>query len=166
MEMVRILTLSLTLRSLTEGIRVLQTNPDLELPPRLAQAELLDSSLSNLDQFTVCMRIKTYQFTTYNEVTASYQAALTSGPIWMFGAYVGLPCDQRYTGCTQAQKDRYKRGSIYLTDLSYTRTVMLQAASLFSSLRLSSSNYLFILLSILCRKDDIPGTERTGSTRR
>ena len=99
--------LSLTLSSVTDGIRVLQTNPNLELPPRLAQAEVLDSSLSDLDQFTVCMRIKTYQFTTYNEVTFSYQAVLTYGPNWMLGAYVGLPCDQRYTGCTQKQKDRY-----------------------------------------------------------
>ena len=52
------------------------------------------------------LRIKTYQFTTYNEVTFSYQALLTSGAIWMLGAYTALPCDQRYTGCTQKQKDR------------------------------------------------------------
>ena len=91
---------------LTKAIRVLQTDPDIELPPRFSQAEVLDSSLANLAEFTICMRIKTYQFTTYNEVTFSYQAVLTSGPVWMLGAYVGLPCDQRYTGCTQKQKDR------------------------------------------------------------
>ena len=42
--------------SVTEAIRVLQTNPNIELPPRLAQAELLDSSLNNLETFTICMR--------------------------------------------------------------------------------------------------------------
>ena len=67
---------------------------------------LLTASLSNLNEFTICMRIKTYQFTTYNEVTFSYQAVLTSGPIWVVGAYTALPCDQRYSGCTRKQKDR------------------------------------------------------------
>ena len=82
--------------SLSEAIRVLQTNPDIELPPRLAQAELLDSSLANLAEFTICLRLKTFQFTTYNEVTFSYQAVMTAGPVWILGAYLGLPCDQRY----------------------------------------------------------------------
>ena len=31
--------------NITSGIRVLQTNPNVDLPPRSAQAELLDSSL-------------------------------------------------------------------------------------------------------------------------
>ena len=59
-KMVKMLSLALTLLvlkfSLTEAIRVLQTNPAIELPPRLAQAEVLDSSLDNLDEFTICLR--------------------------------------------------------------------------------------------------------------
>ena len=42
--------------SLSEAIRVLQTNPAIELPPRSAQAEVLDSSIDNLDEFTICLR--------------------------------------------------------------------------------------------------------------
>ena len=119
-----ILGLSLALLMLelmrTEAIRVLQTNPDIELPPRLAQAEVLDSSLANLAEFTICMRIKTYQFTSYNEVTFSYQAVMTSGSNWILGAYIGLPCDERYLGCTQKQKDRYGKDWKHSRVIGYT----------------------------------------------
>ena len=120
-----ILRLSLTLLlleflSLSQAIRVLQTNPDIELPPRSAQAEVLDSSLANLAEFTICMRIKTYQFTSYNEVTDSYQAVMTAGPVWILGAYIGLPCDQRYLGCTQKQKDRYGQDWKHSKVIGYT----------------------------------------------
>ena len=101
------LSLALLSLKLVLTIRVLQTNPDIELPPRFAQAEVLDSSLANLAEFTICLRLKTYQFTSYNQLTFSYQAVMTAGPVWILGAYIGLPCDQRYRGCTQKQKDRY-----------------------------------------------------------
>ena len=122
--MVKMLSLALTLLvlkfSLTEAIRVLQTNPDIELPPRSAQAEVLDSSLANLAEFTICMRIKTYQFTSYNEVTFSYQAVMTSGSNWILGAYIGLPCDQQYLGCTQKQRDRYGKDWKHSKVIGYT----------------------------------------------
>ena len=114
------LTLILLSLVLAEAIRVLQTNPDIELPPRSAQAEVLDSSLANLAEFTICMRIKTYQFTSYNEVTFSYQAVMTAGPVWILGAYIGLPCDQRYLGCTQKQKDRYGQDWKHSKVIGYT----------------------------------------------
>ena len=58
--MLKMLRLSLTLLFLklflSDAIRVLQTNPAIELPPRFAQAEILDSALDNLDEFTICLR--------------------------------------------------------------------------------------------------------------
>ena len=114
------LTLILVKLTLTGAIRVLQTNPDIELPPRLAQAEVLDSSLANLAEFTICMRIKTYQFTSYNKETFSYQAVMTSGSVWILGAYIGLPCDERYLGCTQKQKDRYGEDWKHSRVIGYT----------------------------------------------
>ena len=104
----------------TEAIRVLQTNSDIELPPRFAQAEILDSSLSNLDEFTICLRLKTYQFTSYNKVTFSYQAVMTAGTNWILGAYIGLPCNERYLGCTQKQKDRYGKDWKHSKVIGYT----------------------------------------------
>ena len=106
--------------TLTQAIRVLQTNPDIELPPRSGQAEVLDSSLANLAEFTICMRMKTFQFSSYNEVTFSYQAVMTAGPVWILGAYIGLPCDQRYLGCTQKQKDRYGQDWKHSKVIGYT----------------------------------------------
>ena len=124
MGRLRMFSLSLTLLvlklSLTEAIRVLQTNPAIELPPRFAQAEILDSSLSNLDEFTICLRLKTYQFTSYNKVTFSYQAVMTAGTNWILGAYIGLPCNERYLGCTQKQKDRYGKDWKHSKVIGYT----------------------------------------------
>ena len=46
MPTLRRLSLALVfVTNITSGIRVLQTNPNVDLPPRSAQAELLDSSL-------------------------------------------------------------------------------------------------------------------------
>ena len=116
----RSLTLLLLELILTEAIRVLQTNPDIELPPRSGQAELLDSSLANLGEFTICLRMKTFQFTSYNEVTFSYQAVMTAGTNWILGAYIGLPCNERYLGCTQKQKDRYGKDWKHSKVIGYT----------------------------------------------
>ena len=68
----------------------------------------------------ICLRLKTYQFTSYNEVTFSYQAVLTAGPVWLLGAYIGLPCDQRYLGCTQKHKDRYGKDWKHSKVIGYT----------------------------------------------
>ena len=45
---------------------------------------------------------------------------MTSGSVWILGAYIGLPCDERYLGCTQKQKDRYGKDWKHSRVIGYT----------------------------------------------
>ena len=44
------------------GIRVVQTDPSLEIPVRSGQAEILNSAMVKHPEFTICARFKTHQF--------------------------------------------------------------------------------------------------------
>ena len=76
------------------------------LPDTGGYAELLDSSLVELDELTVCARFLTYQFVTHTDTSEPFQSVLAIGKRSMLEGYTALPCDHLWQGCT----DYYKAG--------------------------------------------------------
>ena len=67
-------------------------------------AEVLNSSLEHLHQLTICARFKTLNFQV-NPGVSNYQAIIVLGPFWLLGSYTALPCEDRYTGCTDSERN-------------------------------------------------------------
>ena len=56
---------------------------------------------------TSVVRFKTYRFTVHNESTIhTSQVMMSLGQIWLLSAYVALPCDYIYPGCSQRYQDK------------------------------------------------------------
>ena len=88
----------------SEGIKVLTTDQDQELPDRFGQAELVNSSLHGLPEISICVRFKTFQFSTYLSPWYS-QSVLTYGDTTPLYSYVATDCEEKFPGCTL----RYKK---------------------------------------------------------
>ena len=88
----------------SEGIKVLTTDQDQELPDRFGQAELVNSSLYGLAEISICVRFKTFQFSTYLAPWYS-QSVLTYGDTAPLYSYVATDCEEKFPGCTL----RYKK---------------------------------------------------------
>ena len=87
------------------GIRVVQTDPSLEIPVRTGQAEILNSAMVKHPEFTICARFKTHQFSWHRDTYAYHSLVVIPPNDWLLGAYVTFPCDDFFTGCTQRYKD-------------------------------------------------------------
>ena len=85
---------------LTDCLKVLTTDRSLVLPARLGQAELVDSSLVGLAELTICLRFRTFQFSTYGRPWYS-QSVLSYGDKTLLYAYVAEDCEAKFPGCTQ-----------------------------------------------------------------
>ena len=90
---------------LCAGIRVVRTDPALELPVRTGQAEILNSALMKYPEFTICARFKTHQFSWHRDTWAYHSLIVIPPEDWLLGAFVTFPCDDFYAGCTQRYKD-------------------------------------------------------------
>ena len=86
----------------SQTLKLLTTDPAVSLPARAGSAELLNSSLEKYQEFTICLRLKTYQFSTYPD-KESYQfiVSIKNSGNFMLGSYVALPCPHIYSTCTE-----------------------------------------------------------------
>ena len=98
-------------------IKLITTDPAVSLPDRAGGAELLNSSLEKYQEFTICLRLKTYQFSTYpDKESYQYIVSIKNSGNFMLGSYVALPCEQMYSGCTgtyQKQISSWKHGAVF-----------------------------------------------------
>ena len=84
-------------------LKVLTTDRSLELPDRLGQVELLNSSLFGRAEVTICARFNTFRFANYGRPWYS-QSVITYGDKSLLYAYVASDCEAKFPGCT----GRYK----------------------------------------------------------
>ena len=85
----------------SEAIQVISSSSEFYLPPPRGQAEILNSSLEGLKEVTLCARFNTDQFVSYQTDQFSYQTLITYHRSWLLASYVAVPCEEKYTGCTQ-----------------------------------------------------------------
>ena len=79
---------------LSMKMKVISTDPGASLPAKDGGAELLNSSLGNFPEVTVCARFLTHHFSTHWDSWSS-QALISSGGDALLGSYVAKPCEQR-----------------------------------------------------------------------
>ena len=74
------------------GLRVVSTDPGVELPHRTGEVEVENSSLHLYPEFTICSRFKTYQFTTYPD-NYPFQVVLhLNNHLTFLACFVAVPC--------------------------------------------------------------------------
>ena len=76
-------------------MRIITTDGGASLPAREGRAELLNSSLENYSEMTLCARFLTYHFSTHWD-GFPYQALISSGSNALLGSYVAKSCEQRF----------------------------------------------------------------------
>ena len=89
--------LLLILCSSCEGIKVFSTNPEVFLPDKSGQVILLNSSLQDLTEWSLCARFKTFHFSSYPNTTP-FQTVIATGGLWMLAGFAVLPCDRNHQG--------------------------------------------------------------------
>ena len=77
------------------SMKVISTDAVAPLPAQSGQAELLNSSLENYSEMTLCARFLTYHFSTHWD-GFPYQALISSGSNALLGSYVAKSCEQRF----------------------------------------------------------------------
>ena len=87
------------------SVRVVGTDPRKPSPQLEGHAEILNSGLEELEEVTVCARLRTHQFEALSEY--DYQALITLDQFGVAASYTALPCDTVYPGCTE-----YMRGLV------------------------------------------------------
>ena len=87
----------------SEGIKVLTTDSNLVLPPRLGEAEIVNSSLYRKPEISICLRFKTFQYSNYGKPWYS-QSVVTYGDTTTLYAYIGTDCEEKFQGCTLRYK--------------------------------------------------------------
>ena len=96
----------------TWGIKVIQTNPNTALQQN-GMALIQNSSLSDYDQLTICLRIKTFQFDNFY---SNKQAIVTYGDNLFLWSFVGSE-NCGFPGCVDYYKDlikeNWKYGKVY-----------------------------------------------------
>ena len=95
-----VLVLLPLLCSSCEGIKVISTNPEVFLPDKSGQATILNSSLQDLTEWSLCARFKTFHFSTYGDITP-FQTVIATGGVWMLAGFAVLPCDRNHQGVAQ-----------------------------------------------------------------
>ena len=72
----------LVLVELASGIKVIATDKKQRLPPKNGYVEILNSSLSDYETFSLCGRFLTYQFTSHPD-TQTFQILLSMGQYYL-----------------------------------------------------------------------------------
>ena len=99
-----VLVLLPLLCSSCEGIKVISTNPEDFLPDKSGQATILNSSLQDLSEWTLCARFKMFHFSSHQDTTP-FQSVIASGGLWMLSGFTVLPCDTDHQGSTISSFD-------------------------------------------------------------
>ena len=84
------------------SVRVVGTDPT-QLAGLEVHAEILNSDLSEVEELTVCIRLRTHQFSSPS--MSGYQTWISLEEFGLAGSYSALPCDVMYPGCTEYQAD-------------------------------------------------------------
>ena len=92
--------LLLILCNSSEGIKVISTNPEVFLPDKFGQATILNSSLQDLTEWSLCARFKTFHFSSYGDNTP-FQTVIATGGLWILAGFAVLPCDRNQQGETK-----------------------------------------------------------------
>ena len=110
------LLLLLLLCSSCEGIKVISTDPEaFFLPDKSGQAIILNSSLQDLSEWSLCGRFKTFHFSSHEDTTP-FQSVIASGGLWMLSGFTVVPC---HTDHQEVQTDR----QILMTNYSFDGTL-------------------------------------------
>ena len=90
------------LASVCRTMRLISTDPRLMLPPKDGKVEILRSSLLNLEEMTLCARIKTHNFNTQPDSAQTTQILVYLEDTWLLATLAAMPCEQAWAGCTQS----------------------------------------------------------------
>ena len=71
---------------------MISTDPRATLPPRTGQAEILNSSLNGVENFTICARFQSYKFNSYEDAL-TFNVLISLTDHYILASYVALPCD-------------------------------------------------------------------------
>ena len=85
------------------SVRVVGTDPSKLSPELEGHAEILNTGLEEVEEVTLCLRMRSHQFKSPSKY--GYQAWLSLGEFWLAGSYTALPCDSVYPGCTEYQRN-------------------------------------------------------------
>ena len=112
----RFILLPLLLCSVCEGLKVISTDPKASLPDKSSQAIILNSSLQDLAEWTLCARFKTFHFSSHAD-TRPFQTVIASGGLWMLASFTVLPCDRdKQGGQTDRQIYMYFKSLLFLIE--------------------------------------------------
>ena len=87
-------TLLFTFINYSASLKMISTDPKAILPARTGQAEILNSSLDQLENFTVCARFQSYRFPSYQD-SEPYNGLISLADSYILASYVALPCDHK-----------------------------------------------------------------------
>ena len=88
-----------------------ETGAGASLPRKDGRAEMLNSSLVNYSQLTVCARFLTLHFSTDPDGWPT-QSLISYGSDDLLGSYLAMSCDQSYTGCTEEYRDIFSASQL------------------------------------------------------
>ena len=86
------LTFLFTIIKHSSTLKMISTDPKAALPARTGQVEILNSSLYQVESFTVCARFQSYQFPSYEDAEP-YNGLISLADNFLLASYVALPCD-------------------------------------------------------------------------
>ena len=97
-----------------ETLRVISTDPSASLPRLGGLAVVQDSSIQHLEEFTVCLRFKTYNFDVSKEDgNRGSQSVISIKDFNLLASYLAVQCEE---GCEDFPKSfipNWKRGKVY-----------------------------------------------------
>ena len=88
----------LTVKCSGSALTVIMTEPGV-MPGDDWTVELLDSALDNLDDFTICGRVKNYKFKRSSNATV-WESILSTEKESYLLISVPMECENKYIGCT------------------------------------------------------------------
>ena len=97
--------------ALSKKVKVISTDSGASLPAKDGQAELLNSSLVNYSEVTLCARFLTHHFSTHSDCWPG-QTLINYGKDSLLSSYVARSCEQMYAGCTQEYQDMFIKDDI------------------------------------------------------
>ena len=111
-----------------QTMRIITTDPSQALPAREGGAEVPNSSLAQLREWSLCVRFLTFTFSVYPDEWP-IQTLISYDGGGLLNSYIAIPCDQAYPGCTEEYQDilatndiQWIRGQVYgydFSDLTY-----------------------------------------------
>ena len=87
---------------------MISTDPGASLPAKDGGAELLNSSLGNYSEVTLCARFRSHDFSTHPD-GAPYQTLISYGTDDLLSSYTATSCEEFFPGCTQKYKERFSK---------------------------------------------------------